>query len=169
ADGGHAASGRVVDELLDRLLQDAYFRQPPPKSTGRERYGAPYVQALLGQAEGAANALPPPDDLIATVTAFTARSVFDAYERFIRPRDALDVLIVSGGGMHNRFLMDRLTAYFAPIPVRPVEPYGIDSDAKEALCFAVLAHEAVNGVPTSMPGVTGAARATLLGKICIPL
>ena len=78
-------------------------------------------------------------------------------------------LLREGGGMHNPFLIGKLTDYFDPVPVRTVEDYGVNSDAKEALCFAVLAHEAINGVPTSMPSVTGAFRATLLGKICVPL
>lgn len=169
AGGQHAASGRILDELLGRLLDDAYFGQPPPKSTGRERYGAPFVDALLEQVRSIESPSVSPDDLVATATALTARSIVEAYERFVRPRNVLDVLIVSGGGMHNQFLMDCLVSYFAPVPVRTVEDYGIDSDTKEALCFAVLAHEAINGVPTSMPGVTGASRATLLGKLCMPL
>jgi len=167
-DGRHASNGRVIDELLDVLMEDRYFAQPPPKSTGRERYGAAYLKAFLAGDRTVRRPSVSPDDLIATATALTARSVYDAYERFIRDRHTLDVLIVSGGGMHNPFLMGKLAEYFAPIPVRTVEEYGIDSDAKEALCFAVLAHEAVNGVPTSMPSVTGASRATLLGKMCIP-
>lgn len=167
-DGRHASNGRVIDELLDVLMEDRYFAQPPPKSTGRERYGAAYLKAFLAGDRTVRQPSASPDDLIATATALTARSVYDAYERFIRDRHTLDVLIVSGGGMHNPFLMGKLAEYFAPISVRTVEEYGIDSDAKEALCFAVLAHEAVNGVPTSMPSVTGASRATLLGKMCIP-
>jgi anhydro-N-acetylmuramic acid kinase len=168
-DGRHASNGRVLNELLDLLMEDAYFVQPPPKSTGRERYGATFVDAFVERDKAIRNPSISPDDLIATAAALTARSVFDSYERFIRARHTLDVLIVSGGGMHNPFLMRKLAEFFDPVPVRTVEDYGVNSDAKEALCFAVLAHEAVNGVPTSMPSVTGASRATLLGKICIPL
>ena len=99
----------------------------------------------------------------------TAASIRDAYARFIETTHPLDVLIVSGGGRHNRFLMDMLVERFAPIPVRPIDDYGLDADAKEALCFAVLAHETLNGVATNLPSVTGASRRTALGKICVPL
>jgi anhydro-N-acetylmuramic acid kinase len=167
-DGAHAREGVVLTSIVDDLLADGYFIQAPPKSTGRERYGAPFVSSLIERAGRLEGHSAEPNDLIATATALTAHSIFDAYERFILPEHPLDVLIVSGGGIHNQFLMDRLAEHFAPVPVRTVEDYGISSDAKEALCFAVLAHEAVNGVPTSMPAVTGASKATLLGKVCVP-
>ena len=70
--------------------------------------------------------------------------------------------------LHNDTLMTMLSDAFAPIPVRPVAEYGIDVDAKEALCFALLAHETVNGVPTNLPSVTGASAATLLGSVSVP-
>ena len=161
--GRHAAEGTIDNALLAALLDDDYFAQPPPNSTGRERYGAPYTERLLAQSAH----LDPPD-VLATATALTAASVYQAYARFIRDHHALDVLIVSGGGRHNAFLMQKLEEGFAPIPVRPLDAYGVDPDAKEALCFAVLAHETANGVPTNLPSVTGAARPTLLGKLCRP-
>ncbi len=167
ADGALAASGTVRPEWLERLMDDQYLRRPPPKSTGREKYDEAFVDAMVALAGGA------PDeasrrDLIATATAFTAHSIFDAYQRFVAPRHPLDVLIPSGGGRSNATLMQGLATLFSPIPVRPIDDYGVESDGKEALCFAVLAHEALNGVPTSLPRVTGASRATVLGKICLP-
>lgn len=167
ADGAHAASGQVDDVLLAELLTDDYLLHSPPKSTGRERYGAAYVDRLVAH-PAASLPEPTPADLLATATALTAASIYQAYARYLRDDCPLDVLIVSGGGVHNRFLMDRLARHFDPIPVRTAADYGLDPDAKEALCFAVLAHEAANGVPTSLPSVTGAARATLLGKLCVP-
>ena len=163
-DGGLAATGRVDDALLTHLLDDPYFAQPPPKSTGRERYGALFVEDLL-QRGGTL----PPADLLATATMLSAASIHDAYVRFFAPDHPLDVLIVSGGGRHNQFLMNGLAERFAPVPVRPIDAYGLDADAKEALCFAVLAHETFNGIATNVPSVTGASGRTLLGKICIPL
>ena len=162
-DGAHAARGTIRTDLLATLLEDPFFALPPPKSTGRERFGALFVAHLLAQGAGL-----PSEDILATATMLTAASVYQAYARFVRPRQTLDVLIASGGGRHNGFLMEKLADAFAPIPVRPVEAYGLDADAKEALCFAVLAHETLNGVPTNLPSVTGAARPTLLGKICLP-
>lgn len=164
-DGQHAARGRVLEPLLADLLDDPYYAQPPPKSTGREQYTARYVADLIqrGEALGAH-----PDDLLATAAALTVRTIHLGYTRWFQPRSPLDVLIVSGGGQHNRLLMAGLQAVFAPIPVRTATEYGVPSDAKEALCFAVLAHETVNGVPTNLPRVTGAREGTLLGKLCLP-
>ncbi len=161
AGGRRAAQGTVQEALLAELLAEPFFAQPPPKSTGRELFGADFVERLLASGHA-------PLDLLATATLLTARSLHDAYERFIAPTHPLDALIASGGGKHNRLLMESLARLFDPVPVRTVEDFGLATDAKEALCFAVLAHETINGVPTNLPSVTGASRATLLGKICVP-
>ncbi len=158
-DGRRAAAGTVDESLLAELLADSYFDRPPPKSTGREQFGTDYVDALV--ARGLA-----PNDLLATAAALTARSVADAVARFAPV--APDVVIASGGGVHNRELMRRLAAALAPVRVVTTAEYGVDPDAKEALCFAVLAHELVNGVPTSLPSVTGASRPALLGALWSP-
>ena len=162
-DGAHAARGTIRNELLAALLDEPYFALPPPKSTGRELFDQHYVENLLARADGL-----PPEDVIATATMLTVASVYQSYAQFIRPRHAFDVVIASGGGRHNRFLMDKLADAFAPIPVRPIDDYGLDADAKEALCFAIFAHETINGVPSNLPSVTGAARPAILGKICLP-
>lgn len=166
-DGATATQGTVHPALLAELLEDDYFSQPPPKSTGRERYGAAYVAALIERAE--ALGITEPADLLATAALLTVESVMRAYDQFIAPRHLLDGLIVSGGGARNGFLMRQLAARFAPVPVRTADHYGLDSDAKEALCFAVLAHETLNGVCTNLPSVTGATKPTLLGKLCLPV
>lgn len=167
-EGGRlAAEGRLLDGALAELLTEPYFTQEPPKSTGRERFGAAFVDRLVTACYSRLDD-PRPHDFLANATALTALSVYQAYARFIRDRNAIDALVVSGGGMHNDFLMERLANAFAPIPVRTAVDYGLDADAKEALCFAVLAHETMNGVPTSLPAVTGARRPAILGKICLP-
>ncbi|BBM70386.1 anhydro-N-acetylmuramic acid kinase [Rhodothermus marinus] len=165
-DGRYAAQGRPDESLLAELLYDPYFLKPPPKSTGREYFGEVFLAAFLEKAE--ALGVTDPHDQIATLTALTAASVYQAYARYVRETHPFDVLIVSGGGVHNRTLMALLERYFSPIPVRSVSDYGLDPDAKEACCFAVLAHELLNGVPTNLPSVTGARRPTLLGKLCLP-
>ena len=165
AGGALAAGGTVVEPLLETLLADPYFAQPPPKSTGREHFGAPLVERLANAPEAQGRS---PADLMATAAELSARSVAGAYARFVRPRHPLDVLIASGGGVHNAFLMERLRALLAPVPVHTTDAYGLPAAAKEALCFAVLAHETLNGVPTSLPAVTGARRPALLGKLCLP-
>jgi anhydro-N-acetylmuramic acid kinase len=161
-DGAAAAAGRPDETLLAELLRDPYFALPPPKSTGREHFGTAYVARLL-----AAGPQHPPDAL-ATAAALTARSVHDAYRRFVAGRHPLDRLVASGGGVHNRTLLRLLADAFAPVPVTTTAGFGLDPDAKEAVLFAVLAHEWANGVPTSLPAVTGAARPALLGKLALP-
>jgi|SRR5690554_2684453 anhydro-N-acetylmuramic acid kinase len=165
--GEHAAKGVVHADLLASLLLDPYLVREPPKSTGREYFGEPFIQNMESMAAEKGLSLSP-EDWMATATTFTAYSVYQAYARFIRPHTTLDVLIVSGGGKHNDFLMEKLSTSFSPIPVRTVDDYGLDSDAKEALCFAVLAHESASGIPTNIPKATGASRPTVLGKICLP-
>ncbi len=166
-EGRRAARGRTDDAVLAALLEDAYFLRKPPKSTGREYFGASFAEQLAQQCRDAMNH-PDSDDILATGTMLTVLSVYQAYARFVRKAHALDALIVSGGGVRNRCLMDRLAHVFSPIPVRAIETYGVPSEAKEALCFAVLAHEAINEAKTNLPSVTGASRSTTLGKLCIP-
>jgi anhydro-N-acetylmuramic acid kinase len=158
-DGAHAAVGTPNEATLTDLLADDYFHRPPPKSTGREAFGTAYVDALV--ARGGT-----PDDLLATATALTARSVAGALAHFATEHPP-DVLIVSGGGTRNAELMRQLRAVVAPLRVCTSADFGIGPDAKEALCFAVLAHEWCNGVPTNLPSVTGASRPALLGKLCL--
>ena len=165
--GHHAAGGEVDDAMMAELLRDPYFEQDPPKSTGREYFGMSYAERLVTRCQEVMRN-PGPNDLMATASMLTVFSVYQAYARYVREKHELDVLIVSGGGLHNDYLMERFVNTFAPIPVRSVEEYEMNSDAKEALCFAVLAHETMNGVPTNMPSVTGASRKTILGKICVP-
>lgn len=165
--GENAKMGNIMTALLAELLKNPYFSMTPPKSTGRERFGSAFVDDILERCRVSV-AYVAPQDLLATASMLTVQSIYRAYIQFIKPQNILDVLIVSGGGVHNCFIMEHLSDLFAPIPVRTVEHYGLNADAKEALCFAVLAHETVNGVPTNLPSVTGASKATLLGKISIP-
>jgi anhydro-N-acetylmuramic acid kinase len=165
-DGRRAASGHADDELLVWLLtSDPYLDRPPPKSTGREHYDETFVDELVRRGRSAnLNET----DILATATAFTAVSVYQAYARYIRTERPIDTLIVAGGGRRNPVLMQKLADSFAPIRVVPIDEFGIESDVKEALCFAVLAHEYLNGVPTGMPSVTGASHAAMLGKLSFP-
>lgn len=157
-DGRLAARGRVNRDLLDQLLGDDYFRQPPPKSAGREQYGREFVERLL------ATGLPLPD-LIATATAFTAAAVALGIERFVRPRMPVHELIVSGGGVHNPRMMAQLAAFLPGVSVATSGDYGVDADAKEAIAFAVLAYETWGRRPANLPSATGARRPVVLGKV----
>ncbi len=165
-DGATAARGVVCEPLLDDLLTDDFFAQPPPRTTGRERYGVEFVEQLLERATS--HGCEAPEDLMATVTELTARSISDAIDRFVRPNFRPSTVIASGGGARNLHLTRRLTDLLAPTRFQITDDYGIDGDAKEALCFAVLAQETLNGCPSNVPSATGADRATILGKICLP-
>lgn len=162
-DGRFAAAGRIDQALLDDLLADPLFRQPPPRSFGREQFGGSYVDGLLARR-------PPVSegdwlDLFATTTELTARAIHSAYRDFVAPALRLDELVVSGGGARNPALMRRLAIAFSPVPVRTTDAYGLPSDHKEAIAFALLASARVDGVPGNLPAVTGARRPVLLGKV----
>jgi anhydro-N-acetylmuramic acid kinase len=161
-DGCVALSGSVSPELLSDLMTLPYFKQSPPKSTGREMFGAMVLPRILNF-----RAKLKTEDMIATVTRWTACSVFDQYKRFISGGIKADEVIVSGGGTHNRAMMKALQGYFKPAPVRKIESVGFSSDAKEAICFAILANETISEHPANIPSVTGARRAVVLGKICL--
>jgi anhydro-N-acetylmuramic acid kinase len=161
-DGRMAASGSVDEGLLEELMDSGYLKQPPPKSAGREQFGAEFVTRLLDH--GLA-----PADLVATVTAFTAHSVADAIERFVTPHTAVQQLIVSGGGLRNPELMGRLKKRMPQVEFRESNDFNIDTDAKEAIAFAVLAHETYHGRPANLPSATGARHAVILGKLVRPL
>ena len=167
-EGGEIAKSGVVNEaLLAELLQDTYFLTGPPKSTGRGYLNHAFLGRLLDRSDYISA-----EDLIATATALTARSVWQAYQAFVEPQHEVNRLIVSGGGAHNQTLMGLLRDCFArngrTVDFETSDSYGIGVDSKEALCFAVLAHETANGIPTNMPSVTGADRKAVLGKLCIP-
>jgi anhydro-N-acetylmuramic acid kinase len=162
-DGAWSARGRVQEDLVAELMRDDYLQKPPPKSTGRERYGAPSTLAWAARHADRA-----PLDLLRTVVAFAARAIADSYRRFLLQRGAIDEVVVSGGGAHNATLMAELARQLSPIPVRAFAERGIDADAKEAVAFALFAVQAIHAEPANVPSVTGARRAAILGKICLP-
>jgi len=165
--GRIALSGAVNESLLSELLEDRYFHESPPKSTGRQYLSRAFLNLFESYSSQLSSV-----DIIATATALTAASVWHAYERYIMPHHILNRLIISGGGAHNQALLELLNEYFgrsiSSIIIEPSSQLGIDIDSKEALCFAVLAHESANGIPTNIPSVTGADRPTVLGKLSIP-
>jgi anhydro-N-acetylmuramic acid kinase len=157
-----ARKGRAIPALLNELLDDPYLRQSPPKSTGREYYGALYLEKLLRLAK---KHRAHPSDLLRSVTLFTALSVVDALHRFVLPKIKIHQLIVSGGGAHNPLIIVQLAAALAPIEVLPSSQLGIPEDAKEAYAFALLAYENWQLRPSNLPNATGARRPAILGKI----
>lgn len=159
--GARAAQARHDEPFLMDLMAHEYFDRQPPKSAGREEFGAAALAAVLRYAE--AHRLTPAR-VMATVTRWTARSVATAYRFHILPHAPMDEVIVSGGGVHNRTLMAALAEELGPLPVRSSQSVGLDPDAREAVAFALLANESIHGRPGNLPAVTGASRGVVLGS-----
>ncbi len=157
-DGVIAASGEIDPKLLAKLLRDKYFRAKPPKTAGREQYGAEYVSKLLDTELSS-------EDLIATATALTAESIALGVRNFVLTEMRVDEVFVSGGGAHNPTLMKMLRKAMDPIPVKETTEVGLDVDAKEAIAFAVMAYETAHCRPSNVPMATGAKRSVVLGKV----
>jgi len=159
-DGILARSGELNKHLLKKLMAMPYLRKKPPKSTGREDFGARLVARLFEDHPGISG-----NDMLCTLAHFTARSIHRAYSKFVFPGVRPDSVVVTGGGSKNRFLMELLRGMFGEVPVYGPEALGIPAEAREPLCFAVLANETVCGVPSNLPKVTGARFPAVLGKI----
>jgi anhydro-N-acetylmuramic acid kinase len=158
-----ARKGCVLSELLAELLRDPYFRRAPPKTAGREQFGAEYVNRIIawGNKHGSRA-----EDLLRTTTEFTTASIVDAFRRLIAPRARVSRLIVSGGGVRNPLIMELLSLGLSGIQVLSSNEMGLPADAKEAFAFALLANETMNHRPSNLPSATGARRPAILGKIC---
>jgi anhydro-N-acetylmuramic acid kinase len=157
-DGLIAAKGSASQAVLAELLADPYFAAPPPKSTGRERFGDPYASGLHQRVPG--------PDGVATAVELTARSVAGAVERWI-PGDA--EVVASGGGCHHPGLMTALERALAALPghhpLRPFDELFFPGDAKEAVAFALLGYLTLHGQPGNVPAATGAAGSRVLGAV----
>jgi anhydro-N-acetylmuramic acid kinase len=161
-DGKLAAAGHVDEDLLGWLMGHEFIRAEPPKTAGREEFGAAFADEFMNRARerGLTG-----QDTVAVATAFTAESVADAYRRFLLPKGRLDEVILGGGGAYNVTLRGWIEERLPGVRVHTHEDFGIPGHAKEALAFAILGNEAVLGRASGMPAVTGARRPALLGKI----
>jgi anhydro-N-acetylmuramic acid kinase len=162
-DGKIAASGQVLHEVIAHLMRESFFRQKPPRTAGREEFGREYVGRFLRICRGANK-----PDVVATATALTARSIADAIQRLVlRRQKDYPELIVSGGGAKNPTLVAMLRSELAKlgIELRFSDEFGVPTEAKEAVAFAVLAHETWHRRPSNVPSATGAKRPAILGKI----
>lgn len=159
-DGALAGSGTPCQELVAKWLQQEFFQQQPPKSTGRELFGRDYLENCLADAESY-------DlnhrDILATLTELTAASINHSYRNFL-PKLPEQVLLC-GGGSHNLYLKERLTKLLETVEVLTTAEVGLNTDFKEAIAFAVLAYWRSVGIPGNLPQVTGANAAVLLGEI----
>jgi len=160
AGGKLAARGTVDEEMLGELMKHPYLGKRPPKTTGREAFGEAFTDGVWKRCKrkGMTGA-----DIVATASAFTARSIAEAYRRHLP--GAVDEVIVCGGGSRNGTLVRRLEEELRPAKVIVMDSFGINADAKEAVSFAILARETILGRANNVPGATGAKRAVVLGKI----
>ncbi|MEK6713303.1 MAG: anhydro-N-acetylmuramic acid kinase [Nitrospirota bacterium] len=159
-DGAFAKSGRPLPKLLNELLSHPYFKKKPPKSTGRETFGAGMIKDIFKTYKKYE-----PQVIVSTLTHLTAITVHDAIIKF-QP----DEIILTGGGVKNKFLMELINENFKKdsITLREISAYGIPLQAKEAFSFAVLGYLTLNNKPGNIPSVTGARHRVVLGKISLP-
>ena len=157
-DGRLAAAGSIDESLLKDLMKHKYLSKRPPKTTGREEFGLQFTKRFFKQKNF--------NDLVATATAFTAKSIAAAYRAFLP--DKPDEIILCGGGSRNPVLVKMLGEYAAPARILIMDELGIDADAKEAISFAILAACTIKGIPNNVPSATGAKKPVVLGKIIFP-
>jgi anhydro-N-acetylmuramic acid kinase len=161
-DGRIAADGNVLEPVLKQSLSARFFRQPPPKTAGREEFGREFVARFLSRCGRVRK-----EDIVATATALTARSIALSIQKFVRPRRAYRELVVSGGGAKNPTLLAMLANEIQSLglSLRISDEFGLPSEAKEAVAFALLAYQTWHRRPSNVPSGTGARRAAILGKI----
>lgn len=159
-DGTRALRGRVDRQLLETLLDDEFLRRAPPKSTGRERYGLAEAERLLADSRSRGGDL---DDLVATLVAFTGEAIAGACRDFLP--GPVERVLVGGGGVRNRALMESLQRALPDASIGPMDDAGVRSDAAEAMAFALMGRNALLGISNHLPRCTGARHATVLGEI----
>lgn len=150
--GQIALKGELNDVLLGHLLRDPFYRQVPPKTAGREEYGAEFVKRFPVSADG-----------IRTAAAFTAATIAEGIRRF-GPKHT-DEVIAAGGGVHNPVLMSYLAAFLPGTQIRLIDEFGVSADAKEAVAFAMMAVETWRKRPSNVPSATGARKPVVLGTV----
>jgi anhydro-N-acetylmuramic acid kinase len=155
ADGAMAGAGAVHERLLQELLTEPYYRQEPPKTTGKELFHLPYLLDAATRVGGVGD-----DDLVATATAIAAVTVADACRRH-----GVAEVIAAGGGVHNPALMRMLSDELGDIPIRPIDELGIPASAKESYFIALIGFLTVHGLAGNLPAATGASHQVTLGAL----
>lgn len=158
--GQIALKGKIIEPMLKELMEHEYILRYPPKSTGREMFGYQFVDKILEQYSNECK-----EDIIATTTMFTAKSIEYNYRKFIMPKVKIDEVIIGGGGSYNDTLLKMLKECLIECKVLTQEDLGFSSDSKEAIAFAVLANETLHGNFANVPTATGAKERVILGNI----
>ena len=162
-DGRISGSGSVLDRVINDIMRGPFFRRKPPKTAGREEFGREFASEFIKRCGRVDKR-----DIVATATSLTARSIADALRRFVlRPTGRFRDVIVSGGGACNPTFMAMLANELRPLglQIRSSDEFGLPSEAKEAVAFALLAFQTWNRKPSNVPSATGAKRPAILGKI----
>lgn len=165
-DGGLARQGQVRLDVLHDLMAHPYLQQRPPKTTGREAFGLPFLESLVQRYPAVSGA-----DWLATLTRFTVDSIVGAYQQFVWPTYTVHEVIVGGGGVRNEHLMETLAHRLrearpdSPMTVRTHAEFNIPDQYKEALAFAILGYAALVGRTNNLPACTGAAHPVIMGKL----
>lgn len=155
-----AKKGNINIELLNELMSHPYFDKKPPKSTGREDFGEHFVKEIIKKYNKIM-----PEDIVATFTYFTAKSIAFHYKNYILNEYSLDQVIIGGGGSHNNTLINMIKEELSPIPVYVQDELGYSSDAKEAIAFAILGNETLHSHFSNVKSATGATKQVILGNI----
>ncbi len=156
--GAVARKGKPNMRLLKKLLSMAYFRKKPPKSTGREMFGAElYEQTFKGSRMSK-------EDILCTLTHFTAHTIAHAYDKFVLPVSEIEMILISGGGTMNKYLMELVSRELDGVAIKLTDEFGVPSAAREAMSFAILGHETLCGRPSNVPKATGAKSLAILGS-----
>ncbi|QIW10532.1 anhydro-N-acetylmuramic acid kinase AnmK [Francisella sp. LA112445] len=158
-DGNIAKEGKLIKGMLQELLENPYLKQKPPKSTGRELFGIEYTDFIINKYKENTS-----EDIVHTLTIFTAESIARAYKDFVLNKHDLDQIIFTGGGAYNKFLIKTI-AELLEVDVLTFEDVGENSDAKEAVAFAVLGNETLNKNYNNIPAATGANDKVILGQV----
>lgn len=161
--GAVAARGKLIVELVNELKAHPYLQVVPPKSTGREEFGSDYTVTILEKYQAF-----PPEDIIATLTWFTAYSIAFSYQNYVLPEHQLSEVILAGGGVHNLTLLKMIQDHMPEVKVVTQEEKGHSSDSKEAVAFVILGNETLNRRTSNVPSATGAREEVVLGNIVYP-
>ncbi len=157
-DGQIALRGVIISEILEHLKKDEFIYHKPPKSTGREKYSYDFMEQLASELNFASYKK---EDIITTITEFTVYSIAYQYLNFIKK---IDKAVISGGGSHNKYIIKRLKE-LTKMNIITGEEFGLNSDAKEAVAFAILGYMTLKGRPSNVPSATGAKNHVILGQI----
>ena len=161
-DGEIAKTGKVNQELLEKLLKNEYFKIEPPKSTGRETFGEKYLENVLRGFNDN------PENIITTLTLFTVKTIKNAFDDFIFPKTDIDEIVLGGGGAYNPEIIRLMKEEFSPgTLIKTHEDFGISNKFKEAIAFALLAYCTYKNIPNNVKTATGAVKNSVLGKIIV--